>query len=92
MSNERRSYSTLMSVLFVESKGRIGDIGPGLAMKGKGTTGANFTFPFIYTQAASFRGGTIVAQGTPEDVAKVKKSYTGRYLKGHMSAVRAVAS
>ena len=26
-------------------------------------------------------GGTIVATGTPEDVAKVKKSYTGQYLK-----------
>ena len=26
-------------------------------------------------------GGTIVAEGTPEDVAKVKKSYTGQYLK-----------
>ena len=26
-------------------------------------------------------GGTIVAQGTPEDVAKVKASYTGQYLK-----------
>ncbi len=28
------------------------------------------------------RGGTLVAVGTPEDVAKVKKSYTGQYLKG----------
>ncbi len=27
------------------------------------------------------KGGTIVAQGTPETVAKVKKSYTGQYLK-----------
>lgn len=27
------------------------------------------------------RGGTIVAQGTPEEVAKVKESYTGQYLK-----------
>ena len=27
------------------------------------------------------RGGRIVAQGTPEDVAKVKESYTGQYLK-----------
>jgi len=27
------------------------------------------------------RGGTIVACGTPEDVAKVKKSYTGQYLE-----------
>jgi len=26
-------------------------------------------------------GGTIVASGTPEQVAKVKKSYTGQYLK-----------
>lgn len=27
------------------------------------------------------KGGTIVAQGTPEQVAKVEKSYTGQYLK-----------
>lgn len=27
------------------------------------------------------RGGTIVAQGTPEKIAKCKKSYTGMYLK-----------
>ena len=27
------------------------------------------------------RGGEIVAEGTPEEVARVKKSYTGRYLK-----------
>ena len=27
------------------------------------------------------RGGRIVAEGTPEDVAKVKGSYTGQYLK-----------
>jgi excinuclease ABC subunit A len=26
-------------------------------------------------------GGYIVAQGTPEDIAKVKESYTGQYLK-----------
>ena len=26
------------------------------------------------------RGGTIVAQGTPEEVALVKESHTGRYL------------
>ena len=26
-------------------------------------------------------GGEIVAEGTPEDVAEVEKSYTGRYLK-----------
>jgi excinuclease ABC subunit A len=27
-------------------------------------------------------GGEIVAIGTPEDVAKVARSYTGQYLKG----------
>ena len=27
------------------------------------------------------KGGTIVATGTPEEVAKVKKSYTGQYVK-----------
>ena len=27
------------------------------------------------------KGGTIVATGTPEDITKVKKSYTGQYLK-----------
>ena len=26
-------------------------------------------------------GGTIVAKGTPEEVAKVKESYTGQFLK-----------
>jgi excinuclease ABC subunit A len=26
-------------------------------------------------------GGRIVANGTPEDVARVKESYTGQYLK-----------
>ena len=26
-------------------------------------------------------GGEIVAEGTPEDVAKVKKSFTGKFLK-----------
>ena len=27
------------------------------------------------------KGGTIVAEGTPEEVAKVKESYTGQFLK-----------
>jgi excinuclease ABC subunit A len=27
------------------------------------------------------KGGQIVASGTPEEVAKVKASYTGQYLK-----------
>ncbi len=27
------------------------------------------------------RGGTVIATGTPEDIAKCKKSYTGQYIK-----------
>ena len=30
-------------------------------------------------------GGLIVAEGTPEEVAKCKKSYTGQYLKSYLS-------
>ena len=30
------------------------------------------------------RGGTIVTQGTPEEVAKCKKSYTGQFLKKYL--------
>ena len=30
------------------------------------------------------RGGTVVATGTPEEVAKCKKSYTGQYLKPYL--------
>ena len=33
-------------------------------------------------------GGYIIAKGTPEDVAKVKKSYTGQYLKKTLSKQR----
>ncbi|MBN8582849.1 MAG: excinuclease ABC subunit UvrA [Anaerolineae bacterium] len=31
------------------------------------------------------RGGELIAEGTPEQVMKVKGSYTGKYLKTHMS-------
>ncbi len=31
-------------------------------------------------------GGEIVAEGTPEDVAKVERSYTGRYLAPYLKA------
>ncbi len=30
------------------------------------------------------RGGELVAEGTPEDIIKVKNSYTGQFLKSHM--------
>ena len=31
------------------------------------------------------RGGTVIAKGTPEQVTKVKKSYTGQYLKKYLN-------
>jgi excinuclease ABC subunit A len=31
------------------------------------------------------RGGKLIAEGTPEQIVKVKKSYTGKYLKSHMN-------
>jgi len=30
------------------------------------------------------RGGQLLAEGTPEEIAKVKESYTGKFLKGHL--------
>ncbi|MBI3174161.1 MAG: excinuclease ABC subunit UvrA [Chloroflexi bacterium] len=30
------------------------------------------------------RGGELIAEGTPEQIVKVKKSYTGQFLKSHM--------
>lgn len=30
------------------------------------------------------RGGTVIAKGTPEQIAKVSKSYTGQYLKKYL--------
>ncbi len=29
-------------------------------------------------------GGTVVAQGTPEEITKKRKSYTGQYLKKYL--------
>ena len=31
-----------------------------------------------------FRGGKVIATGTPEDIVKAKKSYTGKFLKQHL--------
>ena len=36
-----------------------------------------------------FRGGLVVAEGTPEEVAKVKSSYTGQYLSEILASNRA---
>jgi len=36
-----------------------------------------------------FRGGTVVAEGTPEEVAKVKASYTGNFLAEILASNRA---
>ena len=38
-----------------------------------------------------FRGGTVVAEGTPESVAKIKESYTGQYLAEILHTNRATA-
>ena len=38
-----------------------------------------------------FRGGEVVAEGTPEDVAKAKASYTGHYLAEILASNRAPA-
>lgn len=38
------------------------------------------------------RGGTIVAAGTPEDIAKNKKSFTGSYLKKLLACRQAVSA
>ena len=39
-----------------------------------------------------FRGGLVVAQGTPEDVAKVKASYTGQFLGEILASNRKIAT
>ena len=38
------------------------------------------------------KGGKLVAVGTPEDVAEVKESYTGQYLKPYLDKRRGAAS
>ena len=30
------------------------------------------------------KGGNVIATGTPEEVAKIKESYTGRFLKPYL--------
>ena len=39
-----------------------------------------------------FRGGLVVAEGTPEDVAKVKASYTGQFLSEILATNRSKAA
>ena len=39
-----------------------------------------------------FRGGLVVAEGTPEEVAKVKASYTGQYLAESLATNRAATA
>ncbi len=33
-------------------------------------------------------GGTVIAQGTPEEICEVKQSYTGRFLKPYLEKTR----
>jgi excinuclease ABC subunit A len=37
-------------------------------------------------------GGTVVATGTPEDIAKVAASHTGRFLKEELALIRQLAN
>jgi excinuclease ABC subunit A len=37
-------------------------------------------------------GGRVIAQGTPEEVARVPESHTGRYLKPYLASEKAAAS
>ena len=39
-----------------------------------------------------FRGGTVVAEGTPEEVAKVAASYTGKFVKEILASNRKIAA
>jgi excinuclease ABC subunit A len=39
-----------------------------------------------------FRGGTVVAEGTPEEVAQVKASYTGQFLAEILASNRAISA
>ena len=39
---------------------------------------------FLLIACFLFCTGAIVAQGTPEEVAEVKKSYTGQYLRPYL--------
>jgi excinuclease ABC subunit A len=32
------------------------------------------------------KGGEVVAEGTPEEVARVKRSHTGKYLRAFLSS------
>ncbi len=34
---------------------------------------------------AGEKGGEVVAAGTPEDIIKVERSWTGKYLKSHLN-------
>jgi excinuclease ABC subunit A len=40
---------------------------------------------------AGAAGGTVVAQGTPEEVARVERSHTGRYLREVLEPTEAMA-
>ena len=40
-----------------------------------------FTQWFQQRQEGGFRGGNIIASGTPEEVAKCENSFTGQFIK-----------
>ncbi len=55
----------------IKTADRVLGLGPGLAEGAKRQRGV--------------RGGEIIAQGTPEDVAAEPRSYTGGYLKAMLA-------
>ena len=37
-------------------------------------------------------GGYVIAEGTPEEIAAIDRSHTGRYLRGHLARSEPVAA
>ncbi len=50
--------------------------------EGEERTNVGLYLPSTALDSQAVQGGTIVATGTPEDVARVDASHTGRYLRG----------
>jgi excinuclease ABC subunit A len=45
----------------------------------------NSGFPIKYSGHSHSSGGSVVAVGTPEEVAKYKRSHTGRFLRSTLN-------
>ena len=58
--------------------------GSSVTVKGEFSLFNSATNPGEFNMQRQYGGGTIVALGTPEEVVKNKKSFTGKYLKGKL--------